>query len=192
VPTTCQWNLVYGGFTNYSHSVGFGYDENGNVTWQDDWAASYGTAFDKLNRATLHAVTNEATGPSWLSYAMAYDLAGKRTNLLVVTPGNAITTASGFDGLDRLSNVVCSTLGKSMSGTYTYNENGKVASMYAGAGGPGSSLTYSYDSENRLSAISGKCGPPTVLFLAYAYNSAQQITNIAERLSDSRGERGQD
>ena len=45
------------------------------------------------------------------------DLAGKRTNLLVVTPGNAITTASRFDGLDRLSNVVCSTLGKSMSGT---------------------------------------------------------------------------
>ena len=31
-PTTCQWNLVYGGFTNYSHCVAFGYDENGNVT----------------------------------------------------------------------------------------------------------------------------------------------------------------
>ena len=63
------------------------------------------------------------------------------------------------------------------------HENGKVASERAG--GPGSSLTYSYDFENRLSAISGKCGPPTVLSLAYAYNSAQQITNIVERLSDS-------
>jgi YD repeat-containing protein len=116
---------------------------------------------------------------------MAYDLAGKRTNLLVVTPVNAITTASRFDGLDRLSNVVCSTLGKSLSGAYAHNENGKVASMHASASGPGPALTYSYDSENRLSAISGKCGPPTVLSLAYAYNSAQQITNIAERLSDS-------
>ena len=126
-PTTCQWNLVYGGFTNYSHSVAFGYDENGNVT-----------------------------------------------------------TASGFDGLDRLRNVVCSTLGKSMSGTYAYNENGKVASMNAHASGPtGPALTYSYDSENRLSGIAGKLGPPTVLFLAYAYNSAQQITNIAERLSET-------
>jgi len=109
--------MVYGGFTNYSHSIAFGYDENGNVTWQDDRAASYGTAFDSLNRATSHAVTNKATGPERLAFEMAYDLAGKRINLLVVTPDNAITTASRFDGLDRLSNVVCSTLGKSMSGT---------------------------------------------------------------------------
>ena len=119
---------------------------------------------------------------------MAYDLAGKRTNLLVTTPNNSITSRTGYDGLDRLSNIVFSAF-KTISATYAYNPNGKIALMNARKSVPGqfpsNSLAWSYDSENRLAAITGSFNGAKVADFAYSYNDAQQITKMTETVISS-------
>ena len=46
--TTCQWDLIYGGFDN--QNITYAYDKVGNVTNMTDWAIQITNAYDSLNR----------------------------------------------------------------------------------------------------------------------------------------------
>jgi len=183
--TTCQWDLIYGGFND--QIITYAYDKVGNVTNMTDWALTITNAYDSLNRWTCE-FTQDKTNPYDLyhTFYSEYDLLNNRTGMYVSADNDYIANEFRYDVLNRLSVLKCRRLGKTIHISNTYNPNGKIANTSVTENGLGSLTCRSYDSEQRLSAIVGKYYSTDKVNLSYTYNNAQQITAISETIDGAQ------
>jgi len=92
--------------------------------------------------------------------------------MTVVAPNETRQTTYSYDSLNRLSTL--NNMEAQLGVEYTYNPNGKLASRTAGS----VVCAYAYDSEQRLQSITVNNSKTRT----YAYNNAQQISTIDDRL----------
>ena len=181
-PSTCQWQLIYGGFANLI--ITNAYDTAGNLICTKDWAGITTNAFDALNRPILtfthylSSVTNRVQN--------TYDIIGNRLRADYTINGVAHTITNAYDQLDRLVSVTHPQ--SRISAIYAYNANGKLASnTYWNSSGRVACQINTYDAEQRLVlAAARKYNESLLVQRAFTYNNAQQIIRIEDTHNNHR------
>jgi RHS repeat-associated protein len=193
--------------TRGSVSMSYSYDAVGNRTARTDYNnATTSYAYDNLNRLTtttypdtttvnyaydqlsrLSSATN-ANGTVGFGYdnrgrvssstdvfnqsvGYIYDANGNRTGL---TLGQATNATYQYDVLNRLAQL---TDGGNAATTYAYDATNKLTSRTLPNG---VTSAYQYDGIDRLTRLTDATSTSTVADAQYQYNTASQITQIAE------------
>ena len=171
-PSTCNWASIYGGFSN--QIIRYAYDKIGNVTNLTDWAGTITNAYDALNRNVCSFTTFSSAPSLFYSLLNGFDLADNRTAMTLNAPNETWQTEYSYDSLNRLSTL--NNMEAQLDVEYSYNPNGKLASRTGHS--EVVNCAYAYDSEQRLQSITVNNSKT----LTYAYNNAQQISTIDDRL----------
>jgi len=176
----------------------YAYDAAGTLAAvkYSDATPGVGYAFDRLGRQT--AVTNGATVTAYtyddannqltesytggvlagLAITNSYDNFSRRTALSLLSPSSQLlaSTAYGYDAASRLSTVSSG----NNTATYSYLANSPLVGQiaFANNGAVTMTTTKQYDYLNRLTAINGSTGVSPVSSFKYAYNSANQRTQV--------------
>jgi len=178
-----------------------------DATRNHDGSATSQSAASQVSRAKDQGSNHvkRQTSNVECHWSFSYDLANNRTARMCRTSNVECLTSYAYDPLNRLTSLSASApsanvatavpshgshgsavpaaLAPLISTSYAYNPNGKLSAMtVASASAPRFSKSLSYDAENRLSQIAVTNALNQALWSsAYAYNRAQQITQITEQ-----------
>jgi RHS repeat-associated protein len=148
-----------------STTATYGYDALSRLTSATNENGTVAIAYDNRNRmSSMTDVFNQT-----VSYA--YDANSNRTTIGV----NAVTSANyQYDALNRLTQLTDSA---GAATTFGYDASDKLTSRSTPNG---VTATYQYDNLNRLTRLRHIRGATTIGDYQYQYNSANNITQVAE------------
>ena len=120
-----------------------------------------------------------------LTVTNTYDQYLRRTQLSLNTQPSALNVSYGYDTASRLHTVTDNSGARPFSATYSYLANSPLVQQigFASNGITRMTTTKQYDFLNRLTQVSSLPSQGSTLSSAYAYNPANQRTNLA--LADS-------
>jgi RHS repeat-associated protein len=158
-------NTAYSGGTP---SVGLTLDRRGRKTQVVDGAGTHAMTYNDAGQLLTESFPNSNT-----AITNSYDSLLRRWTL--ASPGGMLTY--GYDNASRLNSVSDGT----HSATYTYLPNSPLVSniVLATSGTTKMTTKKNWDNLNRLTAISNQISAGSPISYVYAYNAANQRTQVA-------------